>query len=146
MQIIKKASWQEVYESWKKDEENIWQEHFTREGYNNWDHFREEQIKDLKNLDWELHKITAQDLQTMECGDFKHWNQLAEKEGTRLLKTLSQVEHFQNHPKIEALKKDFPTKIYLIAMGSTLIEGHHRVVTLIQNPQIQTEIFLYQNL
>ncbi|PIR55012.1 hypothetical protein COU74_04745 [Candidatus Peregrinibacteria bacterium CG10_big_fil_rev_8_21_14_0_10_36_19] len=132
MKLIKSITWEEVYKNWKESEKNYWQKHFTREGYKNWDEFRKPQIEKLKNKEWELYELDYSDIETLECGNFKHWNVLAEQKGTRLLKELAFAEHFQNHPKIEAIKKNFPKEITLISTEKALIEGHHRIVALFQ--------------
>jgi len=150
MKLIKSVSWEEVYNCWKEDEKDIWQKHFNREDYKDWDEFRIKQIQELKNHKWELYESSIEDLEKLECGDFKHWNLLAKEKNTRLMQNLSKAEHFTNHSKIEAIKNNFPKTTTIIATKKCLLEGHHRLIALFQliksNKSPKSKIFLYLRL
>lgn len=144
MKFIKQTTWEEVYNTWKEAEKATWKEHKNRQSFKDWESFRAPQIAMLKNFTWSLNEITPLHLHTLECGDFTHWNKLAQEKETRLLKDLAQAEHFKNHPKIQALAQNFPSPTHLISTKNSLLEGHHRAITLIQNPHLKTKLFIYK--
>ncbi|MBU0671142.1 MAG: hypothetical protein ABH835_03280 [Patescibacteria group bacterium] len=138
MKYIRDITWEEVYENWKENEEkdDIWKDYYDRKGFDSWDDFRKEQIDeiDAPNLKWELYEIFADEIKEYNCGDFKGWLKIAKDVKSRKFKDLAEHEFFQDHKKIEIIKKDFPEETQIVGLKKGgeiyIFEGNHRAVAI----------------
>lgn len=155
MKFLRKTTWQEVYEDWRKNEtkDDLWRAHYNRRGFETWEDFRKQHIdkEDLTALDWELYEVDSEEIPSFHCGDFENWQKLSKELGDDTFATLSQAPYFQkDHTKIQDLLANFPPQTQMIALKKGdqiyLFEGHHRAVAISQlcksgkTPDVQIKI------
>lgn len=140
MKFLRNITWDEVYEGWRAQEatDDLWREFFENRGHGSWEEFRAPYIHShaLAEKSWQLYEIEPRQVPNLHCGPFPGWQALAEKIGSTQFKDIAAADHFQDHGKIEAIKKNFPAQTELFAIRSgqeiQLFEGHHRAVALTQ--------------
>ena len=147
MQFIRDISWEEIYETWKfgETQEDYWREYYGRQGFLNWEDFRDKYIKAIRpeEYQWSLFNINAFEIEEFKCGAFEGWLSIADVAGERTFFELCQNEHFEKHPKVEEIKKKFPSPTQLIGMYKNeevfLLEGNHRAVAVCQLEKAKLE-------
>jgi hypothetical protein len=157
LKFIKDLSWVDVFDFWRKGEENIprWIEHYKSSGYNSWDEWREHTLSNLpyKDLCWKLFEVDnpIQTVPNFFGGPFRAWKaRYYGGNNTVTFADLAKNEELQNSQIIREMISNFPDKTYLIGLEANkeivIIEGMHRCCALAIAEQdkkpIQTKVFI----
>ena len=157
LRFVKNISWDEVFNFWRKGEENIprWIQHYKAGGYKSWDEWRKHTLSDLsyKDLHWELFEVEnpMQTVPNFFGGPFRAWKaRYYGGNSTVTFADLAKNEELKNSQIIREMVSNFPDKTYLIGLEANkeivIIEGMHRCCALAIAEQdkkpIQTKVFI----
>ncbi|MBU0731360.1 hypothetical protein KKC88_00595, partial [Patescibacteria group bacterium] len=147
MQFIKDIDWSEIYDNWRFGEtkDDFWRDYYEREGFSNWEDFRDKYINALRpeEYQWSLFKVNPVEIAEFKCGAFEGWLDVADEARDRKFCEICKTSHFSGHPKVEEIKKQFPSPTQLIGMYKNeevfLLEGNHRAIAVCQIKKAQLE-------
>lgn len=135
--FIQDLSWEDVFDMWRKGEENLehWIEFYKAKNFNSWEEWRIGTVKSLKldTRNWGVYEIIdpAKSAPTFFGGPYKTWRE--KYYGNKNFVTFAElVEHpeIQHHPVINEMEGNFPERTDFIGLlterGVVIIEGMHR--------------------
>jgi Raf kinase inhibitor-like YbhB/YbcL family protein len=137
LEKISSISWEEIWQRWRVDEEEIWRDHYQERGHDNWDSWRGEAVKKHHpdTWSWTLYKANEflKDVPNMFVGTFPGWRSFfSDREHSRF-KDIAVYSGFlggQTHEKTESILNDFPKETRLVGVRYgdeiMIVEGTHR--------------------
>jgi len=142
LQLIKKLSWPEVFEIWRKNEDysgSHWIEHWQSRGFSSWQEWRERYVKPwgLDHLDWELYEIInpVETVAEFCGGSFRSWAEkfYNGKDNPSFIELAANPE-IQNHQGVLKFFNNFPKETIISAVilngKIVIVEGMHRCAAL----------------
>lgn len=140
MQFIRDIEWEEIYDNWRSGETrgDFWRDYYGRQGFSSWEDFRDKYISAIRPDEylWSLFKILPYEIGGFKCGAFEGWLEVADEVRDRSFNKLCRAAHFRGHPKVEEIKRHFPSPTQLIGLHKDeavyLLEGNHRAVAACQ--------------
>jgi hypothetical protein len=146
LKFIKKLSWNDVFEIWRKTEENLehWQRYWQSQGYKSWADWRMEKVHamEVNKMTWELYEVGApqKTVPNWKGGPFTGWLKYFYAplgKNTKNLPTFAELATspaVANHHYVLDLIKTFPKSTTLTAVetsrGVVVIEGMHRACAI----------------
>lgn len=162
MKFIKKITWEEVFDGWRKREASnpdwvncaVKVKGWISEGWEGWRKFSSQQF-DAENLEWTLWEFeNLEEIAKMLVGPFTGWQgrfvdgKKNEHSFEDLLKDPDQFAEFSNHEVVKSMLEGMPFSTELIAVyrkdnGKIVcIDGHHRAVAAALAKKLGKEIDL----
>lgn len=153
---IRSITWNETFASWAKEEAQLprWIEHYKKRGFNSWEEWRKNSVKDLspEQLEWDLYEI--EDIRAVSDfygGPFRAWKKkyYGDKDILQFKEIVQNLE-LQNDQNINEIIQKFPQKSTLIGLKKDekiiIIEGMHRCCALSvaedKGVRINAELFI----
>lgn len=136
MKFLRKTTWDEIFQDWKKAEEGWWEELYQERGYTNWEDFRNFYVDQIpvNDLDWKLCDVTPEEVLDFQCGMYRGWKEMSQEVGSRRFRDLVRSSRLTNNIKLNAIFKNFPDDSMLIGFkrnGNIIIlEGTHRCLAV----------------
>jgi hypothetical protein len=141
LKAIKPLTWADVFSLWRDAESKLphWVEHYTRSGFDSWDDWRTNTLRDLhcRDLEWALFEITdpLSVVPSFLGGPFRPWiTRYYEGAKHRTFRELAKHPAVQGNAIIREMRANFPKETYLVglrtARGIIIIEGMHRCCAL----------------
>jgi hypothetical protein len=138
---VKPLTWADVFSLWRDAESKLphWIEHYTKSGFDSWDDWRTNTLKDLRcrDLEWTLFEITdpLRVVPSLLGGSFRPWiTRYYEGAKHKTFRELAKHPAVQGNAIIREMVKNFPKETYLVglrtARGIIIIEGMHRCCAL----------------
>jgi hypothetical protein len=130
LKFIRKISWEEIWADWKKNEagQKSWIEHFSREGFKNWEEWRSKYVEGFDEFKWELYEVLnpAKSVPEFLCWPFKAWKKYYTDDAS----FGSFASKLSENEKVLGIKEDFPDGTTLIGIREdekiVIVEGCHR--------------------
>jgi hypothetical protein len=138
---VKPLTWADVFSLWRDAESKLphWIEHFKKSGFDSWDDWRTNTLKDLRcrDLEWTLFEITdpLRLVPGLFGGPFRPWiTRYYEGAKHVTFRELAKHPAVQENPIIREMGSNFPKETYLVGLrtdrGIIIIEGMHRCCAL----------------
>ncbi len=146
LKFIKKLSWSDVFEMWRKDEEDLehWKSYWHTKGFKSWADWRMEQVRatGADKLKWELYEIedALKTIPTWKGGPTTTWLKYfyaplgRDANNLPTFAELATSPAVGNHYYILDLIKTFPKKTMFAAVktsqGIVIVQGMHRACAI----------------
>lgn len=142
LKIIKKISWDDVFEVWRKNEDYpgshwipLWQER----GYESWDEWRRYYADrfQLQGLDWTMYEIInpMEFIPQIAGGSFSSWvKKFYQGEDNPMFTKIVQHPDIQNHQGVLEFMDNFPAETIISGVvlkdKIVVVEGMHRCAAI----------------
>ncbi|HVB34699.1 MAG TPA: hypothetical protein VNJ52_10055 [Patescibacteria group bacterium] len=138
---VRPLAWADVFSLWREAESKLphWIEHYTKSGFESWDAWRTNTLKELdcRDLQWSLFEITVplRVVPSLLGGSFRPWiARYYEGAKHRTFRELAKHPAVRENAIIREMVTNFPKETYLVGLrterGIIVIEGMHRCCAL----------------